>query len=149
MELLHAVLAAVISTVFMNLSSYTEMHWRERQASVVPGMATNKILSVFGVPTLEGRSLKILSEWTHYLYGAGWGIVFWLLVSVWDLPLVLSGVLFFLVVWIVEQIQLPLLNIGVPPSWKWGLRENLIDAWHHIVYAAGTTLGYWLIGLTG
>lgn len=147
MELLHAILAAVIGTVAMTLSSSTEMHWRGRAASVVPGKATNKMLRVFGVPELEGRSLQILSEWTHWGYGAAWGVIFWLLVAKANLPLVGAGVLFFLIVWLLEQIELPLLNIGVPPSWQWGLKENAIDAWHHVMYAAGTVLGYWLIGL--
>jgi len=147
MELLHALLAATIGTVMMTLSSSTEMHWRQRAASVVPGMATNKMLSVVGVPKLEGRSLQILSEWTHWVYGTAWGLIYWLLVAKADLPLVGAGVLFFLIVWLLEQIELPLLDIGVPPSWKWGIKENVIDAWHHVAYAGGTVLGYWLIGL--
>jgi hypothetical protein len=40
------------------------------------------------------------------------------------------------------MIGLPLAGIGVPWPWEWGIRENLIDAWHHVAYAAGTTLGY-------
>ena len=147
MELLHALLAAVIGTVAMTLSSQTEMHWRGRAASVVPGKATNKLLSIFGVPELEGRALNILADWTHWGYGTAWGVVFWLLVSKAGLPLVGAGAVYFLIVWIVEQVQLPLLNIGVPPSWTWGIKENLIDAIHHIVYAGGTVLGYWLVSL--
>jgi len=53
---------------------------------------------------------------------------------------------FFLVVWLTEQVELPLLGIGVPWPWKWGIRENLIDAWHHVAYAAGTTLSYLALG---
>lgn len=147
MELLHALLAATIGTVAMTLSSSTEMHWRQRPASVVPGKATNKMLRIVGVPELEGRSLQILSEWTHWGYGTAWGVIFWLLVSKAELPLIGGGVVFFLIVWLLEQIELPLLNIGVPPSWKWGLKENAIDAWHHVAYAGGTVIGYWLIGL--
>jgi hypothetical protein len=50
------------------------------------------------------------------------------------------------VVWLTEQVELPLLGIGVPWPWKWGIRENLIDAWHHVAYAAGTTLSYLALG---
>ncbi len=141
-----AILAAILGTLAMDLSSSTEMYWRGRQPSVVPGKATNKLLRLVGVPELEGRSLKILSHWTHWMYGAGWGIVFWLLVPVAGLPLALGGVVFFFVVWLTEQFELPLLGIGVPWPWTWGVEENLIDAWHHVVYAAGTTGAYWLLG---
>ncbi|MGH9168444.1 MAG: hypothetical protein ACRD02_11535, partial [Acidimicrobiia bacterium] len=59
-----------------------------------------------------------------------------------------TSVAFFLIVWLAEQIELPLLGL-TPPSWKWGLKENLMDAWHHVVYAAGTVVGWVLIGLAG
>lgn len=123
--MLQAILAAVLGTVAMTLSSTTEMQWRERAASVAPGRAANKVLRVVGVPELKGRSLDILSTWTHWVYGAGWGVVFWLLVDVAGLPLALAGIAFFSVVWLTEQIQLPLLGIDVPWSWKWGIKENL------------------------
>src|ERR671919_1400033 len=49
---LRGILAGLIGTVFMNLSSETEMHLRGRQPSVVPGRAVNKVLSIVGVPQL-------------------------------------------------------------------------------------------------
>lgn len=151
MSLLHAILAAMLGTYAMTWSSTTEMQWRGRAPSVVPGMATNKLLRIVGVPTLEGRALKILSEWTHWVYGAAWGVVYWLLVDadIGDLNTVVAGVIFFFIVWIVEQIELPLLRIGVPWSWTWGLKENLIDAWHHVVFAAGTVAAWELIDYIG
>lgn len=142
---LQSVVAAVLGTVVMTLSSTTEMQWRQRPASVVPGLAANKLLGLVGMPELKGRALDVLSTWTHWIYGAGWGVVFWLLTGAAGLPLPAAGVLFFLAVWLTEQIELPLLGIGVPWSWKWGIKANLIDAWHHIAYAAGTTLGYLLL----
>ncbi len=144
--LLRALLAAVIGTVAMTLSSTSEMHWRERQESTAPGRATLKILSWFGVPEPKQRAVKILSTWTHWLYGAGWGLLFWGLVDVAGWSLWAAGPVFFLAVWLTEQIHLPLMGIA-PPSWRWGIKENLIDAWHHLVYAAGTVLGWVLIGL--
>lgn len=145
--LLQAVIAAVLGTVAMTLSSTTEMQWRGRSASVVPGLAANKMLRLVGVPELKGRALDILSTWTHWVYGAAWGVLFWVLVDPIGMPVAVAGVVFFLVVWLAEQIHLPLMGVGVPPSWTWGLKENLIDAWHHVVFAAGTTLGYTLLGL--
>ena len=55
--LLRAILAAVIGTVAMTLSSTTEMQWVERPASVVPGLATAKLLRPFGIKEVKGRAL--------------------------------------------------------------------------------------------
>jgi hypothetical protein len=145
--LLRALLAAAIGTVFMNLSSETEMGWRQRPASTAPGRATNRVLRLVGVPTLEGRSLQILSTWSHYLYGTLWGLYFWMLMSTdaLALPIAVGLPLFFLGVWAIEQIELPLLGVA-PWSWKWGTREVLIDLWHHAVYASGTMIAWVLIG---
>ena len=130
----------------MTLSSTTEMQWRERPPSVVPGKAANKLLQLVGVPELKGRTLDLLATWTHWIYGTAWGVLFWVLIDPLGLSIVPAGVVFFSVVWLTEQLELPLLGIGVPWPWKWGLRENLIDAWHHLVYATGTTAAFLLLG---
>ncbi|MGH9053272.1 MAG: hypothetical protein ACRDWX_09700 [Acidimicrobiia bacterium] len=145
---LRAIMAAVLGTVAMTLSSTTEMHWRERPASSVPARAALKMLSPFWKPQLKERGMQILGNWTHWLYGTWWGVVFWVLIDVAGLSLGATSVAFFLIVWLAEQIELPLLGL-TPPSWKWGLKENLMDAWHHVVYAAGTVVGWVLIGLAG
>jgi uncharacterized membrane protein YagU involved in acid resistance len=144
--LLQAILAAVIGTVVMTLSSTTEMQFRGRQASTAPGRAVNKILHLVGVPLFEGRALETLATWSHWMYGAAWGLVFWLLAAVAGLPVLVAGVLFFLVVWLTEQVELPVLGVA-PWSWTWRLKENLIDAGHHVAYAAGTVGGWVLLGL--
>jgi hypothetical protein len=72
-------------------------------------------------------------------------VAFWVLIDPLGLPLAVTSVVFFLVVWGAEQIHLPLLGIA-PWPWTWGLKHNLIDAWHHVVYAAGTVVGWMLIG---
>lgn len=144
--LLRAILAAVLGTVAMTLSSTTEMQWRERPASSVPARAALKVLSPVWKPDLKERGMQILGNWTHWVYGAWWGVVFWLLIDVAGLSLATTAVAFFLIVWLWEQIELPLLGL-TPPSWKWGLKENLIDAWHHVTYVAGTMVSWVLIGL--
>jgi hypothetical protein len=142
---LRGILAGVIGTVFMNLSSETEMHLRGRQPSVVPARAANKVLSIVGVPQLEGTALKVLSTWTHYLYGAAWGLVLWVLLSTLELSIAAALPLFFLIVWGTEQIELPALGL-TPPSWKWGAKEVAIDLWHHVVFASGAVAGWVLVG---
>lgn len=145
--LLRGILAGVVATVAMNLSSETEMHIRGRAASVVPGMATNKFLRLAGVPMLEGTPLKVLSTWTHYLYGASWGVLLWFLFDPLELGITAALPLFFLGVWLTEQIELPVLGLA-PPSWKWGAKEVAIDLWHHVVYATSAIVAWVLIGLT-
>jgi hypothetical protein len=142
---LRGILAGVIGTVFMNLSSETEMHLRGRQPSVVPARAANKVLSIVGVPQLEGTALKVLSTWTHYLYGAAWGLVLFLLLSTVELSIAAALPLFFVIVWGTEQVELPALGL-TPPSWKWGSKEVAIDLWHHVVFATGSVVGWVMVG---
>lgn len=142
---LRGILAGVIGTVFMNLSSETEMHLRGRQPSVVPARAANKVLSIVGVPQLEGTALQVLSTWTHYLYGTAWGLVLWMLLSTLELSIAAAFPLFLLIVWGTEQLELPALGL-TPPLWKWGTKEVAIDLWHHIVFVSGAVLGWVSIG---
>lgn len=142
---LRGLLAGVIGTVFMNLSSETEMYLRGREPSVTPGRAANKVLGVVGVPQLEGTALRVLSTWTHYLYGAGWGLLLWVLLSPLELSIAAALPLFFLIVWGTEQIQLPALGL-TPPSWKWGAKEVAIDLWHHVAFVVGTVVGWVAVG---
>jgi hypothetical protein len=144
--LVRAILAAVVGTVAMTLSSTTEMQWVGRDPSVAPGLAVAKILRIFGLREVKGRALDILSTWVHWVYGALWGLVFWVLIEPAGLPLAAAAAVFFLIVWGAEQVHLPVLGIA-PWPWKWGLKYNLIDAWHHVVYVAGTAVGWALLGL--
>ncbi len=144
---IRGILAGMIGTVFMNLSSDTEMHLRGRQPSVTPGRAANKVLRIVGVPQLEGTALQVLSTWTHYLYGAAWGLVLWVLLSSLELSIAAVLPLLLLIVWGTEQIQLPALGLA-PPSWKWGAKEVAIDLLHHVVFASGAVVGGVLVGVS-
>lgn len=107
--IIKALVAGAVGTVVMNLSSETEMNYRGRAASTSPGRATNKLLSYVGFPVLEpdGRTLKILSSWTHYLYGTAWGLVLWAYFGELGWPVAMAGPAFFFTVWLTEQIELP------------------------------------------
>ena len=131
--IIKGLIAGAVGTVVMNLSSETEMNYRGRSASTSPGRATNKLLSFVGFPTLDpdGRALRILSSWTHYVYGTLWGLVLWVYIGELGWPLAVAGPAFFLTVWLTEQIQLPVLGIA-PWSWTWGAREVAIDLGHHV-----------------
>ncbi|HEX6206783.1 MAG TPA: hypothetical protein VF058_00335 [Actinomycetota bacterium] len=145
---LHGILAAFIGTGLMTISSTTEMQWAGREASVAPGLATAKLLRPFGVREVKGRALDLLATWTHWVYGTLWGLALWALVGPAGLPLWAAGIAFFFLVWGAEQIHLPVLGIA-PWPWKWGLKANLTDMWHHIVYAAGATGAWALIDVAG
>jgi hypothetical protein len=142
---LRAILAAVLGTVAMTLSSTTEQQLVGREPSVVPGLATAKLLRPLGVREVKGRALDILSTWTHWVFGTLWGFVFWALIDPIGLPLAGAGVIFFLLVWGAQQVQLPVLGL-TPWPWRWGVRAYALDAFHHIVYAVGTVVGWALLG---
>lgn len=142
--LLQALLSTFMGTAAMTVSSTVEMDARGRDPSTAPGRAANRLLGLVGVPELKGPPLHVLSDVTHWLYGAAWGVLFWLLVDGAGLSLAVAGLLFLLIVWGTEQVQLPLLGIA-PQSWKWGATEVLIDLWHHLVYAAATVAAWVLI----
>jgi hypothetical protein len=116
--LLQALLSTFMGTAAMTASSTVEMDARGRDPSTAPGRAANKLLGLLGVPELKGPPLHVLSDVTHWLYGTAWGVLFWLLVEGAGLSLAVAGLLFLLIVWGTEQVQLPLLGIA-PPSWKW------------------------------
>ncbi|HZA60858.1 MAG TPA: hypothetical protein VE754_04145 [Actinomycetota bacterium] len=146
--LLRSLVAAAVGTMFMTLSSETEMHIRGREASTSPGRAVSKLLSFVGVPQIEGRTLRVLSTWTHWSYGTSWGVVWWLLIDVASLALPLTAVLYFVIVWGTAQVHLPLLGVA-PPGWRWGATELAIDAFNHVAYVTGTTIGWVLLGRIG
>lgn len=145
--LLRGFLAALVGAVAMTLSSSTEMYLRERPPSETPGEAGNKLLGLFGLPRQTGQRLMLLSTWVHWIYSTIWGAVFWFLLDpdLIGLRLIPAGGLFFALVWGMALLGLPALGLA-PPFWRWGWKEVAIDAWHHVVYVAGTVAGWWLIG---
>jgi hypothetical protein len=59
---------------------------------------------------------------SSFMGTAPWGVGFWLPVEGAGLSLALAGLLFLLIVWGTELVELPLLRIA-PPSWQWGARR--------------------------
>jgi uncharacterized membrane protein YagU involved in acid resistance len=145
--LLRGLLSAFFGAAVMTLSSTTEMYLRGRPPSETPGEAGNKLLALFGIAAQKGARLSLLSTWVHWIYSTMWGLVFWALVDpdLGGFSLATSGLVFFVVVWGVALVGLPLTGL-TPPPWKWGTREVAIDGWHHVMYVGGTIVGWWLIG---
>jgi uncharacterized membrane protein YagU involved in acid resistance len=148
--LLRGLLSAFFGAAVMTLSSTTEMYLRGRPPSETPGEAGNKLLALFGIAPQKGTRLSLLSTWVHWIYSTIWGLVFWVLVDpdLGGFSLATSGLVFFVVVWGVASMGLPLTGL-TPPPWKWGAREVAIDGWHHGMYVVGTVAGWWLIGQAG
>ncbi len=136
MTLQAAILAGLIGTVFMTLSSGSEAKWNGRPDSPAPGTAILWPLRLLGL-NVEGRLLDIVAVWAHWTMGAAWGIVWWLLLVQAELNLALTAVLFYVIVDGTANIMLKVTGIA-PWPWKWGLKYNIIDWWHHIMYAGGT-----------
>jgi hypothetical protein len=76
------------------------------------------------------------------------GGAFWALLGPAGLSLAAAGVGLFVIVWLTEQVELPVLGLALWP-WKWGLKYNAIDAWHHVAYAGGAVAGWVLLGRLG
>ena len=143
MELLAAIIAGMLGTVAMTLSSGSEMHWTGRPASPAPGVAAVWPLKLVGLK-IEGRNLMVISVWAHWAYGSVWGLAWWALIAKAELPLAAAAAAFFGVVWVTAILMLKITGIASWP-WTWGIKYNLFDWTHHAAYVAGTVIGWVLI----
>lgn len=134
-------LAGMVGTVAMTTSSTIEMRLRGRGGSSTPLDAASKVLGIesFESDDAESRFGRLV----HWGYGTGWGAVRGVLDAV-GLPPVAADVGHFSAVYGGEQVMLPALDV-MPPATQWGTKEIIIDAWHHLVYAAAVGAAYrWL-----
>jgi hypothetical protein len=130
--------AGAAGTAAMTLSSTLEMRRRGREPSTVPARAAAKLLGV--EPTGEAERPRF-ANLVHWAYGTGWGAVRGFIGAA-DARGPRAAALFFGTVWATELVTLPLLDIGVPPVSRWSAEEIGIDALHHLLYAAGTSVVY-------
>lgn len=147
MTVLHALLAGLIGTVFMTLSSTTEMYVRERPESTAPGKGFAFFLKFVGIRVpQEGRAMNILSTWVHWTYGVLWGLLWWLLVVQLELSLWIAAPALGAIVWgFAALFTMPIAGIA-PLPWKWGgFKWVLLDWWHHAAYVGGVVIGWVLI----
>jgi len=129
--------AGALGTAAMTVSSTVEMKLRRRKPSDVPARAAARVLGVEPVGETERRRFSDLVHWT---YGTAWGAARGLLGAA-GISGRRAAALHLSAVWGSELVTLPALRI-VPPAWRWGPREVVIDAWHHLVYAASTSAAY-------
>jgi hypothetical protein len=133
--------AGLIGTASMTLSSTIEARIRQRKASSAPARATAKVLGItsFADEIAQAR----FNDLAHWGYGTGWGIVRGLLDAA-GLPPRAATVAHGAAVWGSAQVALPALDIA-PPAIFWAPREIAIDAFHHTVYATATGIAYELL----
>jgi hypothetical protein len=135
--------AGVAGTAAMTVSSTLEMKLRGRGASSTPAQAAAKVL---GVQPIDEEAQARFSNLVHWGYGTGWGGVRGLIAAAgFSGPAATATHL--AAVWGSEQVMLPALGV-TPPLTQWGKEEVAIDALHHAVYAAATSIAYSLLDRT-
>ena len=134
-------LAGLVGTAAMTVSSTLEARLRGRPASSAPARATAKVL---GIKEFEDAQAKArFSDLSHWGYGIGWGVVRGLLGATGISPATATAA-HGAAVWGSAQVALPALEVA-PPVIFWPPEEIAIDAWHHAVYAAATGIAYELL----
>lgn len=132
--------AGLAGTAVMTVSSTLEAKVRGRQASTTPARAASK---VFGVVPVDEQGERRFNNLVHWGYGTSWGAVRGVFAAV-GLGGVPAALAHLAVVWGGEQVVLPATGAGSPAT-QWGSTEVAIDVWHHVVYAAATSIAYgWL-----
>ena len=133
--------AGLIGTASMTVSSTIEARLRHRKPSSAPARATAKVLGItsFADEIAHAR----FNDLAHWGYGTAWGVVRGLLDAA-GLPPRAATAAHAAAVWGSAQVALPALDIA-PPAIFWAPREIAIDAFHHTVYAITTGIAYELL----
>jgi hypothetical protein len=132
--------AGVVGTAAMTVSSTVEAKLRGRRFSTAPAEAARKLLGIREFESEAARSR--FSNLVHWSYGTGWGVARALLGEL--VPGRRGDAAHFATVWGSALVMLPALEVA-PPAWKWGKEEIAIDVFHHAVYAAATGTAYELL----
>ncbi len=129
--------AGVAGTALMTVASTIEMKVQGREASTAPADAAAKVLGV--EPTGDDEKARFATV-VHWVYGTSWGALRGVLGAVGLTGPAAAGA-HFAAVWGSGLVMLPAL--GVAPSVKeWGAKALATDAFHHLVYAAATSMAF-------
>jgi hypothetical protein len=133
--------AGLVGTAAMTVSSTVEARLRHRAASSAPARATAKVL---GIKEFEdGIAAARFNDLAHWGYGTGWGVVRGLLATAGLSPRGATAA-HGAAIWGSAAVSLPALEIA-PPFVFWAKKELAIDLWHHAVYASATGFAYRLL----
>lgn len=134
------IVAGMVGTAAMTVSSTVEMKLRRREASTTPAKVAGKVL---GVQPKGEQEKQRFSNMMHWAYGTAWGIPRGLIAAA-GLKGIVADIAHFASVWGTALVMLPAAE-AAPPAKEWGAKELAIDALHHSVYAAAAGLAYtWL-----
>jgi len=135
------VVAGLLGTAAMTVSSTVEAKLRGRAFSDAPARATAKAL---GIKEFEDARAKArFSDLSHWGYGTAWGVAHGLWREL-GLGSRAATPAHFAAVWGSAAVMLPLLEVA-PPFVFWGKEEVAIDLFHHAVYATATGAAYNLL----
>lgn len=129
--------AGMIGTAAMTVSSTIESKVRKRPPSTVPSDVGGRVL---GVKPRGPEEKERFSNLMHWQYGSSLGLLRAALGGAMRDPW--AGAAFFGIVWAGELIMVPQLSAETPPVTEWELTDVAIDGWHHLVYAAATSLAF-------
>lgn len=129
--------AGLVGTAAMTVSSTIEMKVRKRQASTAPADAAIKVLGIEPKGDAEKARFSTL---VHWVYGTSWG-AFRGLLGGFGLDGPGAAAAHFAAVWGSGLVMLPALKVA-PPVSEWGAKALAVDAFHHTVYAVGTSLAF-------
>ena len=133
--------AGLLGTAAMTVSSTIEARLRGRAASSAPARATAKALGIAEFDSDLARAR--FNDLSHWGYGTGWGVVRGLLGAS-GLPPAKATAAHGAAVWSSAAVTLPALEVA-PPVVFWPREDIAIDVFHHAVYAIAAGLAYELV----
>lgn len=128
------ILAGIVGTAAMTLSSTIEMKLRQREPSTAPAQAASEVLGF----RVWKQDQEKFANIVHWQYGSSIGALRGLF-SAMGLHEPLASGVFFAAVWGTALAMVPRLT-DAPPVKEWGPEELAIDGFHHLVYAVATSL---------
>jgi len=132
--------AGAAGTVLMTISSTIEAKLSDRGSSSAPADAAGKVL---GVQPRDEDGQARFSNAVHWGYGTGWGAVRGL-IGLTDASPAAATATHFAAVWGSSLVMLPALDVA-PAPWKQPPSGIATDAFHHMVYAVGTSAAFALL----
>jgi len=124
----------------MTISSTIESKLTDRGSSSAPADAAGKVL---GVQPRDEEGQARFSNVVHWGYGTSWGAVRGL-IELAEPSLPAATATHWAAVWGSSLVMLPALDVA-PAPWKQPASGLATDAFHHMVYAVGTSVAYALI----
>jgi hypothetical protein len=135
------VLAGVVGTAAMTVSSTIEAKLRRRPFSTAPAKAATRALGIEQFD--DGAAYARFSNLVHWGYGTGWGVARGLMRSL-GVPPRLATPAHFAALWGSALYSLPKYEVA-PPVVEWAAEDVAIDIFHHLVYVAATGLAFELL----